>query len=290
MLFGGLKRTRKKVRSGTSRLEVHALIRVDELAARRDRVQFGEVKRFCLFVGFPRSGHSLVGAMLDAHPDMVVAHEFGALGFVQRGWTRSALFGAIMKSDRKFAASGWKNTDRYEYEVLGQWQGRIRQLRVIGEKSGGDSSPLLNANPKLLDRLAELVGVPLGIVVVVRNPYDNIARIARRDESTLLAAIVKYEVGAQAVEMALKVLSPHKVIVLYHEDTVTDPRATLRRLAAFFEVDSDAGWINDCAALVLPQPRIARFDVDWSPAERLAADECIERHEFLARYEDSWAT
>jgi len=47
----------------------------------------------------------------------------------------------------------------------------------------------------------------------VRNPYDNIARIARRDESTLLAAIVKYEVGAQAVEMALKVLSPHKVIV-----------------------------------------------------------------------------
>ena len=213
MLFGGLKRTRKKVRSGTSRLEVHALIRVDELAARRDRVQFGEVKRFCLFVGFPRSGHSLVGAMLDAHPDMVVAHEFGALGFVQRGWTRSALFGAIMKSDRKFAASGWKNTDRYEYEVLGQWQGRIRQLRVIGEKSGGDSSPLLNANPKLLDRLAELVGVPLGIVVVVRNPYDNIARIARRDESTLLAAIVKYEVGAQAVEMALKVLSPHKVIV-----------------------------------------------------------------------------
>ena len=34
-----------------------------------------EVKTFVLFVGFARSGHSIVGTLLDAHPDIVIAHE-----------------------------------------------------------------------------------------------------------------------------------------------------------------------------------------------------------------------
>jgi len=37
--------------------------------ARRYRRHFDAVRTFCLFIGYPRSGHSLVGSLLDAHPD-----------------------------------------------------------------------------------------------------------------------------------------------------------------------------------------------------------------------------
>ena len=42
-----------------------------------------EVERVCLFIGHPRSGHSLVGAMLDAHPDLCIAHELDMLAFLR---------------------------------------------------------------------------------------------------------------------------------------------------------------------------------------------------------------
>ena len=35
-----------------------------------------DVKTFVVFVGFARSGHSIVGALMDAHPDMVIAYEY----------------------------------------------------------------------------------------------------------------------------------------------------------------------------------------------------------------------
>ena len=36
---------------------------------------YDELRAFCLFMGYTRSGHSLVGACLDAHPEAAIAHE-----------------------------------------------------------------------------------------------------------------------------------------------------------------------------------------------------------------------
>jgi len=44
---------------------------------------FDKVRTYVMFVGYPRSGHSLIGSLLDAHPNVVIAHEMDALQFVQ---------------------------------------------------------------------------------------------------------------------------------------------------------------------------------------------------------------
>ena len=36
---------------------------------------YDDLQAFCLFMGYTRSGHSLVGACLDAHPEAAIAHE-----------------------------------------------------------------------------------------------------------------------------------------------------------------------------------------------------------------------
>ena len=38
------------------------------------------VETFVLFIGYPRSSHSLVGAILDAHPEIIIPHEYNLLG------------------------------------------------------------------------------------------------------------------------------------------------------------------------------------------------------------------
>ena len=42
-----------------------------------------DVKTLCLFIGYQRSGHSLVGSLLDAHPRMAIAHELDALFYLK---------------------------------------------------------------------------------------------------------------------------------------------------------------------------------------------------------------
>ena len=37
------------------------------------------VETFVSFIGFGRSGHSFIGAVLDAHPNIVIGHEFHVL-------------------------------------------------------------------------------------------------------------------------------------------------------------------------------------------------------------------
>ena len=34
------------------------------------------VKKFVFFIGYGRSGHSIIGSIMDAHPHVVIAHEF----------------------------------------------------------------------------------------------------------------------------------------------------------------------------------------------------------------------
>ena len=46
---------------------------------------FETIQLYCMFVGYPRSGHSLVGTLLDAHPDIVIAHELDALRHIRAG-------------------------------------------------------------------------------------------------------------------------------------------------------------------------------------------------------------
>ena len=54
--------------------ETRSLSHADELLRLYDGVE-----AFVLFIGYPRSSHSLVGAILDAHPEIIIPHEYDLL-------------------------------------------------------------------------------------------------------------------------------------------------------------------------------------------------------------------
>ena len=45
------------------------------------------LKYYCMFIGYPSSGHSVVGAFIDAHRNAIVSHELNA---AQRIWSNPA--------------------------------------------------------------------------------------------------------------------------------------------------------------------------------------------------------
>ena len=121
---------------------------------------FRDPKTFCMFIGYPRSGHSIVGALIDAHPDAVVSHELDVLKFIRAGFSKRQIFTMILRTSEGYARRGRVARD-YTYRVPNQWHGRFRNLRVIGDKKGPGSMNKLRDDLKLTDRLQKTTGTDI---------------------------------------------------------------------------------------------------------------------------------
>jgi hypothetical protein len=241
------------------------------------------VESFCMFIGYPRSGHSLLGSLLDAHHEVVIAHELDVLRLVAAGWPRHAIYSRLLNHDASFTASG-RQWFGYDYRVPGQWQGRTSRLRVIGDKKGGMSTDELGRQPSLLDRLRGTIGIPLRLIHVVRSPFDNITTMARRSGETLEQSTARYFSLCATVAGIKRRTADDELLDVRHEALVADPRAELARACRFVGVEPDDRYLDDCASAVFTAPRQSRRDLTWDRAlvERVAAE--AAGYDFLDGY------
>jgi SAM-dependent methyltransferase len=250
-------------------------------ARRRYRAAFDDVETFCLFVGYPRSGHSLVGALLNAHRHAVIAHELDVARLVLAGGDRDTIFAQVLARAAWFDLRG--NTSNYRYQVPNQWQGRFERLRVVGDKRGGSAALAIEEHPDLLARLAAAVRVPLRLIHVVRHPLDNIAAIALWHRWSVDESIAYYFRLCRVT--AGLTAERGDITAVHHEELVAAPRAALVQLCAFLRLEPESAYLADCESLVAEAPRPTRRHVDWSGAQLAEVARRSAEHPFLARYE-----
>ncbi|HEY2326944.1 MAG TPA: sulfotransferase [Gaiellaceae bacterium] len=257
---------------------------------RGPQISSSDLQAFCLFIGYPRSGHSLVGSFLDAHPDIALGHEARAMKRVAvGGWSQAQIVSDLVTNAAEQASRKTGRTQSgYFYEVPGQWQGRVRKLVVCGDKGGGDTSRRLAVDPSELRKFADAIEVPLRLVHVMRNPYDIVARIARVTrggvpKQTLDEAILRFSVLALANGAVLE-SDAFVVSSVRHEDVVAKPQAELRRLCEFLGIEPTADYLESCASIVWEKPHQTRRLVEWSDTQVDRLRMVIDQHPFLAGY------
>lgn len=94
---------------------------------------FTEVNTLLLFIGYPRSGSTLLGSILDAHPNIVIANEYNLLGhwknYTRNRKTKEFVFNELWSNSRneakKYQRAEQKNYF-FSYHVPGAWQGRYQ--------------------------------------------------------------------------------------------------------------------------------------------------------------------
>jgi hypothetical protein len=264
-------------------------------ASRDRRLDFESVQAYCFFIGYPRSGHSLIGSLLDAHSDAVIAHEFGAFQYVHAMYDRLRLF-HLLAENAQAAAAHDRPSREFRYAVPGQWQGRFGHIRVIGDNKAEGATLRLRARPYLLPRLQRLAGVPLRAIHVVRNPFDCITTMAtraaeRQAERTrralttpdLWKAVDRYIVLCGEVERLKRELSD-AVYEVRHEDFVAQPAGELRKLCEWLGLEPEPEYLAACAGIVWPNPRHTRHRVEWPTDLRSMVEALIERTDHLRGY------
>lgn len=93
-----------------------------------------------IFIGYPRSGHSLVASLIDAHPNTIIAHEYHILWEWDKKYqpderNKYHVYNELMKNSRNEVENGYRSPKKpffYTYYVPGQWQGRFNKtLKVL---------------------------------------------------------------------------------------------------------------------------------------------------------------
>jgi len=245
------------------------------------RSDFKKVERFCLFIGHGRSGHSLIGALLDAHPSMNIAHELDALGLIKRGISRESLF-LLYGTSRHFQQhdSEWTG---YKYSVPNQYKGEFTTLHVIGDKKGGRSTQRLGEDPTLLTKVHELIDIPMHVIHVKRHPLNNVFTIAQKSygkKTDLDYSIERYFRRCEIIrniKNRVKNYERIKWLNLHHESFVCNTGHKLRELCKYLGIEVDEVYLKDCTEIVFNKPNKSRHKVRYkenhiSKIKRKASD------------------
>ena len=265
-------------------LDLARLYATSLLQSRRHTEAFRNMRLYCMFVGYPRTGHSLIGSLLDAHPNIVIAHELDALKLFQRGFSRRQVFHLLLENSRKMAAAGRAHSG-YSYEVPGQWQGRFETLQVLGDKKGATSAMRFYLDGGLLEIVKDKIATELKFVHVIRNPYDVLATMTRRSaRKTFDTHVDVFFKLCSSIEKLKNQLRPAQMFDVRLESFIEDPKPHLERLCSFLGVKANSRYLDDCASIVFKSPKKSRFDITWNDESLDTISERMKAFSFLSGY------
>ena len=285
-------------------------------AVRRGR-RFGSVSTFVQFVGFPRSGHSLIGSILDAHPQAVVSHELDTMGLLKKGLPEKVVYALIAENSATFSRHG-RYWNGFSYAVPGGHHGPTEPLRVIGDKKGDWAVRWCGKDPDLIEAVGRKVHARCRWILVTRHPLDNIATMSLRKNRTYdrlrieaadstdfkarLAAsqergevaaaalddmIDDYEGLCQTIERMQAATPADDWCHVEYERFSVHPADEIRRLARFLDLEPDTDYVASSASIVRDSPNKSRNAVTWTD-QQLERVEALSRHfSFLHSYDSA---
>jgi hypothetical protein len=254
----------------------------------KNRRLFEDVEAYCMFIGYPRSGHSLMGSLLDAHPNIIIAQELGVLKYVHVGFSKRQIYYLLVENSRAFTEAGriWSG---YSYRVPNQWQGRFTKLQVVGDKQGQGATLRLQARPWLRQRLCNRIHSNIRFIHIIRNPYDNISTIFRKAREKgqcmeLKDSIELYFSLCQTVADVKREVSRACFFELRLESFIDNPTTYLRELCRFLGTDASPEYLDDCASIVFKSPHRSRYEVQWDGESINVVEKRIDQFPFLQGY------
>ena len=282
------------------------------------------VEKLLFFTGYPRSGHSIVGSLLDAHPSIILSYGFylfrglltplGKKGSIEGLLQNKTLFFNAMyeRSYQYSLVSEDKASKGYTLDVPGLWSGQFKgDLKIIGDKSASSASKAywLYSNSLFKQRhehLAECMGIDFVTIHVVRNPFDMIATHTLYDkfktswknkkkrgthlvdtklnDSDLLLENTEFFFRGAEAVKRMVPLCGMKVIEVHSEDIVRSPRKELQRLSHFLEVDFSEKYLQTCEDKIFKNVSRTRDRVVWPAAVRADVERRIQKFSFFRGY------
>lgn len=223
--------------------------------------------RYLLFIGSARSGTTMLGQLLNNHPNCLVSNEERVLqGIVESDWQktsaidlRNQLAENIIPQAHRLFLKGVEQNSRFS-ETLELYQKQWKSfdgladrfskgdILVFGDKKAGGHSALYSQDPESFTKLMSHIH-PLKIVQLVRNPVNTVSSMCRSHGFTLEKSI-EVVCSSTLSGVLLREQLPEHSQVVYYEDLQESPQQTLTELLAFLELPLPSGWIEAASSII----------------------------------------
>jgi hypothetical protein len=234
------------------------------------------MKYWLSFMGYPRSGHTLVAAILNANPNCMVSNQLNIFSNdkIDMNYIRSY----------SLITGTWKPTTQVPHVPK-------QEIKVVGDKTGHRTVEILNSLPQRLGMIKSQIGVPMKWIHVVRNPFDNLATWAKlnyennkqRSQSQYLNNVIEKYIKLN--ETIARLRKSEDVLTVRHEYVITRMHNTLEEMANFLDISFDPIWRDNVRNTVWKKPRVTRRQIPWTQKQKGIVHDIINQYEWLKGYD-----
>ena len=227
--------------------------------------QITKVESIIMFVGHAHSGHSLIGSLLDAHPDIAISNHVNIPNLLlKHNLAKNEIYKILLYiSMQNKKPLSWKNTE-YSYKQDKSFQGKTQNPIILGDKQGGASTRILMNNPLLLNKLLGVFSDKLKVIFVHRNVFDNIAAFSYYMEEELSQKhIDRYFKNLEEVYKIKESINKRNWFSLCHEKFISSPVEHLAKLYKFLEIKPDCN-VENLTKLVNKKPKTRKENINWT--------------------------
>lgn len=243
-----------------------------------------------MFAGYPRSGHTLVASMLNAHPNVICSNQMFIMyemkGDPELGIARrNSILSKIESGSQR---SQWK-PEAY-VEPLPK-----KEITVIGDKTGHRTIEHLISNPENLEPFKRTVQWPIKWIHVYRNPFDNLATWTKLNVDNRKAKVprITQEQEFENVfkkyqalnEKIVEMKKTENVLSVAHERVIRFIDRTLDDICSFLEIEKYDEWRTKCIKTKWKDPRITRRNINWTPSMRAKVAKLSKQYPWLYGYD-----
>lgn len=258
---------------------------------------FANISTVLVFIGHARSGSTVVGSILDAHPNIIISNEVDLLSNLEV-WQRQflqcrsncveharkllfELYSIMLDNSVQYGKSRVHTGFNYSIPGQGEW----RNFKVIGDKKAGKTAHMLAYmfNKTITDFkfLESMGGVSVKFVHVVRNPFDIIATMLRRqmfdgaayfehrhdmltpDVETLQKTTRRVFQLERSIAQ-LKNTKLFDIIELHHVDLLAHTERELQRVCTWLgDITYDKQWALNSKQILHERPSRSRDFLVW---------------------------
>jgi hypothetical protein len=136
----------------------------------------------------------------------------------------------------------------------------------------------------LIGQIRQTFGLPLRVIHITRNPYDNIAAISRRSRISIQEAIKSYFRKCDTVRDIRPQLNDKEWFEMSSEEFVSDAKKNLADLCGFLGVEAGEAYLHACSTLVKAEPSETRHKVSWTGEELEDVAKRMREYAFLEPY------
>jgi len=220
-------------------------------------------KKLLLFIGSPRTGSTLLGQIINYHPNCLVANEFRLLNKIiveeknfklsLKRLERYALkqFYKGLENDKKYGKvlhvyqKKWKN---FEY-LAKEPEFKKQEIKLIGDKKAGGNIQVINEYPNETKFFFEKIK-QLYFIQIIRNPVHAAVSLMNSHAYENFEKAVNHilQQTVRAIEFSRQ---PNiNYYSLYYEDLMEEPELEIRNIFNWLNIDVQDSWLKKIKEII----------------------------------------